>query len=76
MLTLMFGCGPNGEYRTYYEGGQLKTVKNFKNGKLDGVLIDYYANGNKSSETSYVDGKIDGLPAAFVGVPGTTPERR
>ena len=44
----LFSCGDdikNGNYKTYYENGLLKTDENWKDGKLNGKFKRYYENG-------------------------------
>ena len=44
----VLSCGDgvkNGEYKTYYDNDNLKTVDNYKNGKLNGVSKSYFENG-------------------------------
>jgi len=36
-------------------------VKNYKDGKLDGLYTEWYENGQKVKEGNYKDGKDDGL---------------
>jgi len=46
---------------TYYENGQKKEEKHYKNDQLDGLWTRWDENGNKTVEIQYKDGKQDGL---------------
>jgi len=41
--------------------GQIAGLAQFKDGKMDGLLVEWYRNGQKKVETNYKDGKKDGL---------------
>ena len=38
---------------TYYDNGQLKSRKNFKNDKLNGLSETWYENGNPKERSNY-----------------------
>ncbi len=46
----------NGEWRIYYENGQLKSLINYQNGKEHGKWETYYENGNQSSIGQFQNG--------------------
>jgi len=43
-----------------YHGGK-KYEANYKDGKLDGLVVSWHENGQKHTEANYKDGKLDGL---------------
>lgn len=45
----------------YYDDGKIKSEANYKDGKLDGLILEYNKNGNLKQEWSYKAGKLDGL---------------
>lgn len=51
----------NAQDSSYYDNGKVKTIKNYKNGKLDGYYKEYGANGVLSHEATYISGNINGL---------------
>ena len=46
--------------REYYEGGQISSEENFKDGKEDCKYTFYWENGEIRGEENYKDGKLDG----------------
>ncbi|MCA9234186.1 MAG: toxin-antitoxin system YwqK family antitoxin [Planctomycetales bacterium] len=62
---------PNGERRDYYANGQLSQTSQFKNGKLNGPVVQYDESGRKTAEAAFVDGKRDGTLTIF-NADGTT----
>lgn len=48
----LFGYG-DGEFKTYYKNGQLKTEGNYKDGKKDGLEKYYYENGQLEAEMNW-----------------------
>lgn len=44
----------------YSDGKTVATVKNYKNGVLEGKFFEYYENGNKKTESNYKDGILNG----------------
>ena len=55
----------DGVVETFYENGQLRNRKNYKNGKLDGLYEYYYKNGRLEQRGKYSNGKKDGLWKSF-----------
>ena len=51
----------DGLHTSYYENGQKKWDRNYKDGEPDGLSISWKENGQKSSEINFKDGKWDGL---------------
>ena len=47
----------NGPYVVYYDNGQKKSERYYKNGKPDGLNTAWYENGQKELESHYKDGK-------------------
>ena len=64
----LFSCGDgikNGEYKTYYDNGNIETVVNYKNDKLNGESKSYYENGQIKGEINYKGGKKDGISKSY-----------
>tara|TARA_B110000259_G_scaffold112128_1_gene128024 strand:- start:322 stop:1488 length:1167 start_codon:yes stop_codon:yes gene_type:complete len=51
----------NGVFESYYENGQLKEVKTYKDGNYYGLFEIYYENGQLAEKYNYKDGNSDGL---------------
>ena len=51
----------NGVQTFYYENGFIKSKKNYKNGKLDGLSEEWSINEKKTSESYYKNDKINGI---------------
>ena len=50
-----------GEYRSYYETGQLREKETYnKDGKLEGEYLLYYRNGQLKEKENFQDGKFEG----------------
>jgi antitoxin component YwqK of YwqJK toxin-antitoxin module len=47
--------------KSMYDDGQIKSLVQYKDGKVDGLWIEWFANGQKEEEANYKDGKLDGL---------------
>jgi len=50
---------PNGQQRSYYESGVLKSVGKFNRGLLDSDFTTYYENGNVKSISQFIFGVMD-----------------
>ncbi len=51
-----------GVNKTFYsDGTTVATVKNYKNGLLEGKVFEYYENGNKKQEANYKNGLLNGI---------------
>jgi antitoxin component YwqK of YwqJK toxin-antitoxin module len=50
----------HGVYTKYEDGAAVET-RNYKLGKLEGLLVKYYPNGNRMEESPYENGKINGV---------------
>jgi len=50
-----------GKYVSYYENGQKRGEKNYKNGELDGLHTKWYENGKKEFEGNWKGYKRVGL---------------
>lgn len=46
----------NGIYETYYDNGQIKTRKNYKDNKLDGLSEEWYDNGQMRESKNFKNG--------------------
>lgn len=54
----MRGENRDGEWKTYYPDGKVRSVVNYNNGKLLGLYTKYYRNGKKMIEINYLpDGR-------------------
>lgn len=54
-----------GEDKTYYENGKIESIKNYKNGILNGICKEYYSNEQLKSDLVYREGKPDGNQKIF-----------
>ncbi len=52
--------GRKGEYREYYDNGQLREACNYIDGKIEGEYREYYDNGQLYIICNYIDGKREG----------------
>ena len=51
-----------GVNKTFHlDGKTVATVKNYKNGVLEGKVFEYYENGNKKLEATYKNGVLNGV---------------
>jgi len=50
----------HGDYKSYYENGQIWTQGIYKNGIKNGKWVEYDENGNTLREGNFKDGKEDG----------------
>lgn len=55
----------NGMYKEYYPNGVLRSQKQLKNGKNEGVSMDYHSNGKLAFSQIVRGGKINGPAKAF-----------
>ena len=46
----------HGEYKVYYENGQIQQISNNKNGRLDGLWINFDESGKETSKSCWKDG--------------------
>jgi TonB family protein len=51
-----------GEYKYYYDNGNIKQILNYKNSKLNGKCFKWYENGNKKLEAEYIELGVDIYP--------------
>lgn len=49
-----------GEYKMWYDNGQLSLHSHYKNDKLDGEYKSWYKNGQLYSHSHYKSGTLDG----------------
>lgn len=49
-----------GDFKEWYDNGQLKDHKIYKDAKLEGPVVTWYENGQMESSTDYQDGKEHG----------------
>ena len=56
LLVLAVGCSREVK-KEYYPDGKLKSVLNYKKGKLEGIAKYYYENGNLKERVNYRKGK-------------------
>jgi len=57
----------DGEFKSYYDNGQLKLLQNYKNGIKHGVHKSYSDIGDLIYLRNYLNGKLDGLEIEKVG---------
>lgn len=55
----------DGNYKYYYNNGQLRLEFTIKNGYLDKEHIDYFRNGNKKSIERYENGRFNGQNISY-----------
>ena len=55
----------NGLHTEYFENGQEKIEKNYRDGRLHGKWTEWYENGQKKKEGNYTDGITDGMLDLF-----------
>ena len=55
-FALSVGCSREVE-KEYYPSGKLKSVLNYKKGKLEGIALYYYENGELKERVNYRKGK-------------------
>lgn len=53
---------PDGIWRSYFESGNLKSIVNYRNGKVEGEAAFYYDDGDQliKAKMIFIDGKISG----------------
>lgn len=54
------GISGDGEFKSWYDNGQLYISTSYKNDKLDGEFKSWYNNGQLYVSTFYKNGKLDG----------------
>ena len=62
-----------GESKSYYKNGVLKSSKNYKNGKLDGLSTWYFESGTFDEFIYFKDGKRPERKVRSVPVPSSFP---
>ncbi len=55
----------NGTYKEYYPNGVLRSIKEFKDGKNEGISREYYSNGRLAFVQTVRNGKINGPVKAY-----------
>jgi antitoxin component YwqK of YwqJK toxin-antitoxin module len=50
-----------GRAASFYDNGQKRLERTYKEGKQHGLYIGWYENGQKQLESNWKDGKLDGL---------------
>jgi antitoxin component YwqK of YwqJK toxin-antitoxin module len=55
----------NGQLKTYYQNGQIKTIENYTNGIENGSFKEYNENGNLETEFTMSNGTLNGLFKAY-----------
>jgi antitoxin component YwqK of YwqJK toxin-antitoxin module len=60
-----YGGAQDGNTYSWYENGKMKSVKTFKNGKLEGFEKYFYRNGNLMYKYHYKNSKLDGLQREY-----------
>lgn len=54
-----------GTWTTYYKNGGVAAIRNYKNGKLNGAVLEYDLTGALIFEGNYVDNKKEGLAKTY-----------
>ena len=54
-----------GKVYSLYPNGKMKSQRNYKDGKLDGLIFAWHENGQKFWEENYKDGEPEGLGFAW-----------
>jgi hypothetical protein len=54
-----------GKVEAFYPNGLKKSEKNYKDGKMDGLLTKWFPNGQKILEGNFKDGKPHGLTIVY-----------
>ena len=55
------GKRADGVSKGWYENGQIKQVRNYKDNQLHGLMLHYYHNGLKKSEQNWEQNNLNGL---------------
>jgi antitoxin component YwqK of YwqJK toxin-antitoxin module len=55
------GKRADGVSKGWYENGQIKQVRNYKDNQLHGLMLHYYHNGLKKSEQNWKQNNLHGL---------------
>ena len=50
----------HGDYKCFYNSGELQSSGTYLNGELNGAVEEYYTNGNIKTYSTYKDGIMDG----------------
>ena len=59
LITISFiGCGQNGIQKEYYDNGNLRSERNYKNGNLNGISKLYHLDGYLLSKKNYKNGEL------------------
>lgn len=61
----MIGKKRVGKWTYFFADGKKLSEEEYKNGKLDGLLVNYYPNTKKTNETYYKNGVKDGLSKTY-----------
>ena len=61
MIRKRSGTANQTDLERYFENGQLRQKKAFKDGAPDGPFVVYFMNGQLEVQGSFKDGKQDGL---------------
>uniref|UniRef100_A0A6C0E999 Uncharacterized protein n=1 Tax=viral metagenome TaxID=1070528 RepID=A0A6C0E999_9ZZZZ len=55
----------NGEYKEWWNNGQIKLYCHYVNGKEDGSYAQWYSNGNLKSQANYVNRTLNGKYTSY-----------
>jgi pimeloyl-ACP methyl ester carboxylesterase len=61
------GNTKEGEYREWYENGNVRYTGRFKHGREDGTCSEFSGNGQKETETVWKEGKLNGTARFWTG---------
>ncbi len=59
-LENLYNLNKKGEFKIYYENGQISTIGNYNDFKLNGSYVSFYENGAVASDGFYKNGLLDG----------------
>ena len=59
-LDNLYNLNKKGEFKIYYENGQISTIGNYNDFKLNGSYVSFYENGAVASDGFYKNGLLDG----------------
>lgn len=54
-----------GIWKFYYSSGLLKSVENYKDGSVEGLVENYYSNGSIEKQKNFITSKLDGARTIY-----------
>ncbi len=55
----------NGQYKKYYQSGNIEHDYTYKNDQLDGKIKEYHGIGTLSINSNYINGKLNGIKREY-----------